>query len=272
LLIIYRGDDVQIEVSILASGSSGNSIYISDGEHSFLIDAGLSGKKIINRLKKIDVDCKKINGIFVTHEHKDHTKGVGILSRRLDVPIYANQKTWAACKASMGKVKAKNIKIFQDDFNFGDFNIQPIAISHDACAPVAYVVYRKNKKLVFATDMGYIKKELKQELVDADLLLLEANHDIDMLMSGNYPNFLKKRIRGNKGHLSNDAAAQILPNLINGNCPQILLGHLSKENNNPKVAYITVKNMLNEKGLIIDKDLKLDLTYQDKPTRKYKIK
>lgn len=263
---------MEVEVSVLSSGSSGNSIYINDGKNSFLIDAGLSGKKLINRLKKIDVTPQDLDGILITHEHKDHTKGVGILSRRLDIPIYANEETWAACERELGKIKDKNMQTFNAVFNFGNFNVKPIPISHDARAPVAYVVYRDNKKMVFATDMGYINEELMGELTDIDLLLLESNHDIDMLMSGSYPRFLKRRIRGEKGHLSNDAAAQVLPELINGKCPQILLGHLSEENNNPKVAYLTVENMLKANGLEVDKDLKLDLTYQYKPTRIYKIK
>lgn len=263
---------MQINVSVLASGSSGNSIYINDGKNSFLIDAGLSGKKIINRLKKIDVHPDEIDGIFITHEHKDHIKGVGILSRRLDVPIYANDETWAACNGELGKLKEKNIKVFDKEFSFGNFDIRPIRISHDASAPVAYVVHRNNKKIVIATDMGYINDELMEELKDIDFLLLESNHDIDMLMSGSYPRFLKNRIRGNQGHLSNDAAAEVLPKIINGRCPHILLGHLSEENNNPKVAYMTVENILKKESLIIDKDLKLDLTYQNKPTRVYEIK
>lgn len=263
---------MEVEVSVLSSGSSGNSIYINDGKNSFLIDAGLSGKKLINRLKKIDVTPQDLDGVLITHEHKDHTKGVGILSRRLDIPIYANEETWAVCESELGKLKDKNIKSFKGNFSFGNFNLKPISISHDARAPVAYVVYRNNKKMVFATDMGYINKELMEELTDLDLLLLESNHDIDMLMSGSYPRFLKRRIRGEKGHLSNDAAAEILPELINGKCPQVLLGHLSEENNNPKVAYLTVENILKAKGLEVDKDLKLDMTYQHKPTRIYKIK
>ncbi len=261
-----------VKVSVLSSGSSGNSIYIDDGKHSFLIDAGLSGKKIINRMKDIDADPDDLDGIFVTHEHKDHIKGVGILSRRLDIPIYANEGTWAACENELGKLKSKHIKSFKGDFSFGNFDIRPIGISHDARSPVAYVVYRNDKKMVFATDMGYINDELMEELTDLDLLLLESNHDIDMLMSGSYPRFLKRRIRGEKGHLSNDAAAEILPQLINGRCPQVLLGHLSQENNNPKVAYLTVENILKKKDLVVDKDLKLDLTYQHKPTKIYKIK
>lgn len=260
-----------IDVSILSSGSSGNSIYINDGKNSFLIDAGLSGKKIINRMKEIDADPDNLDGILVTHEHKDHIKGVGILSRRLDIPIFANEKTWAACEGELGKLKDKNIRTFSGDFSFGNFDIRPVAISHDANAPVAYVVFRKNKKMVFATDMGYINEGLMKELTDLDLLLLESNHDIDMLMSGSYPRFLKNRIRSKKGHLSNDAAAEILPQLINGKCPQVLLGHLSQENNNPKVAYLTVENILKEKGLKVDQDLKLELTYQHKSTRIYNI-
>jgi len=263
---------VQINVSVLASGSSGNSIYINDGKNSFLVDAGLSGKKIVNRLKKIDVHPDEIDGIFITHEHKDHIKGVGILSRRLDVPIYANDETWASCNHELGKLKEKNIKVFDKEFSFGDFDIRTIRISHDASAPVAYVVNRNNKKIILATDMGYINDELMEELNDVDLLLSESNHDIDMLMSGSYPRFLKNRIRGNQGHLSNDAAAEILPKIINGKCPNILLGHLSKENNNPKVAYMTVENILKQEGLIVDQDLRLDLTYQNKPTRVYEIK
>ncbi|MCF8009150.1 MAG: MBL fold metallo-hydrolase [Halanaerobiales bacterium] len=263
---------MDILVSILASGSSGNSTFISDGKNSFLIDAGLSGKKIVNRLKKNDIDPDSIDAIFITHEHKDHIKGVGILSRRFGIPIYANQKTWACCERDLGTIKSNNIKLFDGQFSFGNFGIKPVTISHDSVDPVAYVVKLKKKKLIVATDLGYINQELKKELYNFDFLLLESNHDIDMLMSGSYPPFLKRRIRGKKGHLSNDAAAEILPELINGRCPQVLLGHLSQENNNPKVALITVSNILKQRGFVIGEDLNLDLTFQSKPTKVFNIK
>jgi phosphoribosyl 1,2-cyclic phosphodiesterase len=260
-----------MKVSVLASGSSGNSILVSGNKTSILIDAGLSGKEINNRLNQVGIHGDELNAILVTHEHSDHIKGVGVLSRRYGLPIYANQLTWEGAEGCLGKIQEENCRIFKNDFMVGELEISPFSISHDAADPVGYIISCGGVRVGIATDMGYVKPEAKQALMGLDLLIIEANHDLEMLMNGSYPWPLKKRINGDRGHLSNDYTADLLPSLINSNFPRILLAHLSKDNNIPDLAYITVKNSLENHELVIGKDLQLDITYRDRPTPLYEV-
>lgn len=255
----------------LASGSSGNCQYIETDNVRILIDAGLSGKKIENSLLSIGVNPSTINCIVVTHEHRDHIKGVGILSRRYNLPIYANINTWKSMKKDIGEVNEDNIKIFKtgSDFEIGDLGILPFKLSHDANEPVGYCFYYKNVKLSIVTDTGCIRDDVKDTIKKSDLLMIEANHDIEMLKMGKYPWFLKKRIMGDFGHLSNEAAGKLICEIFQGNSETILLGHLSKENNFPELAYQTVANIMKEKGISINEDVTLDMTYRDRPSRVY---
>lgn len=262
---------MKVKISVLGSGSSGNCIYIKDGKTAILIDAGMSGKEIERRLKACGGYLDDISAILLTHEHIDHIHGAGILSRRCDIPLYANNLTWQAACDKLGKIKKKNRQVFSGDFMVGDLGMEPVSISHDASDPVGYIVNVANKKIAIATDMGYMSEEIKQKLYGFDFLIIEANHDYEMLTNGSYPAYLKKRILGKKGHLSNDDTAAILPELINGHQPCILLAHLSKDNNRPELAYITIKNNLQDNGLHIDRDLNLNFTYREKPTEVYKI-
>lgn len=259
------------KISVLASGSSGNSIYISDGKINILIDAGLSGKELEKRLNKIGVSPDEIDAIIITHEHRDHVSGAGIISRRYNIPIYANDPTWTNSYECIGKVADDYCEIIKNDFTIGDIVIHPFSIPHDAALPFAYTLYCNQKKIGVATDMGYFNENIINELFELDFLVIEANHDLDMLMTGNYPWKVKHRIKGDEGHLSNDDTAALLPKIIEENKPQILLAHLSEDNNNPEVAYITIKNSLQASGLIEGEDYNLDFTYQDKPTKVYKI-
>lgn len=259
------------KISVLASGSSGNSIYITDGKTKILIDAGLSGKKLSERLAQIGLSGDEIDAVLITHEHKDHISGAGIISRRFDIPIYANNPTWEKSYECIGSITEKNCEIINNDFMIGDMRIHPFSISHDAIAPVGYIIYCNNKQIGIATDMGFFDEKIVKELKGVDFLVVEANHDRDMLMTGKYPWSVKHRIRGDEGHLSNDDTAALLPEIIDGNGPHILLAHMSQDNNNPEVAYITVKNGLTANDLKEGKDYKLGFTYQDKPTRVYTV-
>lgn len=257
----------------LSSGSSGNAQYIETDKMKVLVDAGLSGKKIQELLMSIDVDPSDIDCILVTHEHKDHVKGAGILSRRFDIPIYANQLTWESMKEDLGKVKDENIKVFNtgSDFELGDLGILPFRVSHDSAEPVGYSFYNKNKKIAVLTDTGCIDNVIKNNIKNSNLLMIESNHDRDMLKIGSYPWFLKQRVSGELGHLSNDDAGNLISQVICGKNEHILLGHLSKENNFPELAYQTVANILNENGVDIYSDVSLDLTFRDKTTKVYEL-
>lgn len=265
------GELMKIKVSVLASGSSGNSIFISGGKTKILIDAGLSGKEIERRLSKVGSSGDELDAILVTHEHSDHIKGVGVLSRRYNLPIYANELTWESAEKRLGKIAEGNRQILKEEFMIGDLGVSPFSISHDASAPVGYIVNCANKKIGHATDMGFVSDEVEKCLKNLDFLIIESNHDLEMLMTGSYPWPLKRRINGEKGHLSNDDTADLLPRIIGDNFPRILLAHLSKDNNIPDLAYITVKNNLEDNGFVIGKDLKLNFTYRDKVTELFDV-
>lgn len=262
---------MRVETAVLASGSDGNSTYIRAGNFSVLIDAGLSGKELERRMKSLGIDPSSIDALLITHEHNDHIKGVGVLSRRYNIPIFANQGTWTAAEKKLGKIKKQNRQVFKGDFMIGDLGFIPYQISHDAEDPVGYICRAADKKIVLATDTGVLAAKTASKLKGADLFILESNHDLEMLMTGSYPYFLKNRIKSDDGHLSNDAAAELLPELLEDNFPTVILAHLSKENNNPKVAYITVNNVLREAGFEVDKDLRMGCAAQDKSTPLFRL-
>lgn len=257
----------------LSSGSSGNSQYIETDKMKILVDAGLSGKKTQQLLKSIDVEASDIDCILVTHEHMDHVKGAGILSRRFDIPIYANQNTWNSMKIGLGTLKESNIKVFDTshEFELGDIGILPFEISHDSAEAVGYSFFNRNKKITVLTDTGCISEDMKHNIMNSNLLMIESNHDPEMLKIGSYPWFLKQRVSSEFGHLSNEDAGNLIAQVIKGTNENVLLGHLSRENNFPELAYQTVVNILKNKGIDVSKDITLDLTHKDKATRVYTV-
>lgn len=255
----------------LYSGSSGNCQFIRSENTAILIDAGLSGKKIQQEIINIGEDPKKINALFVTHEHSDHVQGVGILSRRFDIPVYANEKTWEAMKPIIGDIKSHNMKIIEDDVEVGDLFIQSFDISHDAVKPVGYNVYYKNKKISMVTDTGCVNDNILNSIMDSDILLVESNHDEDMVLIGPYPWILKRRVLGDFGHMSNDTAGNLISKVVKRGNEIVLLGHLSKENNFPQLAFKTVENILIEKGIDVNPGVCIDMTWRDRSSKVYEI-
>ena len=241
----------------LVSGSSGNASIIKNNNTTILLDCGLSGKKLSMTLDSIGMSCDEIDAMLITHEHTDHTQGAGVVSRRFNIPIYATEKTHLAM--SVGPLKEENIKIIKSDepFEIGTIGITPFSISHDASDPVCYSFLVDNKKYSIATDTGIMTDKIFNSIAGSDFLMLEANHDIDMLMYGDYPYDLKKRIMSNWGHLSNNLAAENAIKLLENNTHHIMLSHLSEKNNDPNVAYKTVENALTAHGAKIGKDISL---------------
>jgi phosphoribosyl 1,2-cyclic phosphodiesterase len=251
----------------LYSGSSGNSTFIGTNDTKILIDAGLSGKHIEKALCDINENPSNLDGIFVTHEHSDHIKGIGVISRRFDIPIYANANTWKSMSSSIGKIKEHNIKVIGGNIvELNDLTIKRFDIPHDAAAPSGYSVYCKNKKACVATDLGYFSKEVEEEIKEADVVLLESNHDEEMLKVGPYPYYLKRRILSDVGHLSNDACGKAIVEVIKNRRKNIILGHLSKTNNYPDLAYQTVINILNEEGVKLGEDVTITMAKRDMPS------
>ncbi|TJX13150.1 MBL fold metallo-hydrolase [Tissierella creatinini] len=264
---------MSIRFCSLSSGSSGNCQYIETGNTRILIDAGFSGKKIESLLSSIGADPSRLDGILVTHEHLDHSSGVGILSRRYDIPIYANANTWIGMESIIKVIKEKNTKVFTTNGNFDikDIGIHPISVFHDAREPVGYVIYHGKFKLSIITDTGWINDKIRNEIKDSNLYFIESNHDINMLREGSYPLDLKKRIMSSHGHLSNDDAGMIMGDVLSGTGEIVLLGHLSQDNNLPHLAYETVRKGIISQGIDADNDISLNLSYRDRSTCVFNI-
>ncbi len=256
----------------LSSGSSGNCQYVEANKSKILIDSGFSGVKIEGLLKSIGVEVGEIDYILVTHEHTDHMKSAGILSRRYDIPIVANKGTWEGMyENKLGKIKeAREILIDSDkSFELGDFGVEPFRIYHDAREPLGYILHYGNRKISLMTDTGRVDRDIVSRISASDLYFIEANHDIFMLENGLYPYYLKRRVKSDFGHLSNDDAGDILLKTLRDKGERIILGHLSKDNNIPDLARDTVLKTLDLAGL---KTTKVDLSFRDKPTEIYTIK
>lgn len=258
----------------LFSGSSGNALFIGAGDTRILIDAGMPGRAIENALKEIGVLPETLSAIAVTHEHSDHTKGVGILSRKYHLPVYANERTFNAMYKQVGEIEARNRRYFESgqDFYIGDLALLPIPIPHDAAEPVGYRVFYGGRSVGVATDMGHMQKQVLRALAGCDVLLLESNHDPDLLMQNpHYSLYLKQRILGSRGHLSNEASAQALLALYETGVRQVLLGHLSGENNTPELALQTATEKLTAAGVRLSEDIGLGIAWRDRVSKRFEI-
>lgn len=240
----------------LYSGSSGNSLFVETQNTKLLVDAGVSCKKIENSLQDIKVDPSSIDGILITHEHTDHVQGLGTLSRKFDLPVFVNQETLDAMPKQKDKIPDKNIKTFKisDKFEIGDLLIDPFSIPHDAANPCGFNIYKDDKKISIATDIGHMTNNILKGLEGSLFLMLEANYDPEVLRCSSYPFSLKSRIAGPTGHLPNEMAGKTISYLLKSGLKNAMLGHLSKESNFPELAYQTVldeliRNDYNENSL-----------------------
>lgn len=235
----------------IASGSSGNCVYVGNGETHILIDAGVSMKKIKAGLEAINVDLADVKGILITHEHSDHIKGVGVLARKHKIPIFSKDKTLSAImkSTSLGVIDPALLRPIEADtpIQLGEITVMPFTSNHDAVDPLCYTFMSGDKKIGFATDLGHYNDYIKSHLSNANALYIEANHDVRMLEAGPYPFFLKRRILSDVGHLSNDLSAALICDLYHKDLSHIILGHLSHENNMPDVAHATVNHEINRR-------------------------
>ncbi len=232
----------------LYSGSSGNCIYIGSDHTNILIDVGVSTKKVVEALQKIDVKPEEIDAILITHEHSDHIGGLGVFLRKYGVPVYGTSKTIEEIfnYKGLGKVDFSLFHGISPEVSFPVHELYVKAIStwHDAVDPVCYTITNEDKKISVATDMGDFDEHIVHSLSGCDAMLIEANHDVKMLEVGPYPYVLKQRILSKYGHLSNESGGRLIRELLNDHIKGIYLGHLSKENNYPDLAYEAVKNEL----------------------------
>lgn len=263
-----------MKFSVLASGSTGNAIYVETEEARLLIDAGLSGKRIEQLMSEVDIDPTSLDALLVTHEHADHIKGLGIMARRYNLPIFANGPTWDVLPPLIGEVNEAQKQIFETGAvkQFGNLTVESFGISHDAAEPMGFCFYEGDLKLSLTTDTGYVSEKVKAKISGSDVMIFESNHDVEMLRMGSYPWSIKRRILSDYGHLSNEMAGDALIDIMNGDTDRVYLAHLSKDNNIPQLAHLTVKNILEEHGITEGKDITLFETYPDKPTAMYEIK
>ncbi len=262
-----------LRFSVLASGSTGNAFYIGTDRENILVDAGLSGKELNRLLEEAEIDPKKLSKILVTHEHSDHIKGLGIFARKHNLPIYANANTWKAMEHSIGKISLDQKFEFkmEETKTFEDIDVSSFGVSHDAIEPMFYTFHHEGKKVAILTDTGYVSDRIKKTVEDADALIMESNHDVEMLRMGRYPWSVKRRILGDSGHVSNDDCAIALKDIIGNKTKRIYLAHLSKDNNMKELARMSVENGLKDYGFDIGRDLSIHDTDPKNPTPLYEV-
>ena len=252
----------------LYSGSSGNSFFVGTESTNILIDAGVSSRKLEKALDSLLIDPHSINGILITHEHTDHTQGVGIFSKKFDIPVYVNSNTLDAMPKQKEKICEKNIHYFEvgDCFYINELKINTFSVPHDATNPCGFNLYKDNKKISIATDVGHMTNDILHSLEDSSFVMLESNYDPDVLKYAPYPYHLKTRIAGPTGHLSNEVAGKTISHLMKSGLKGAMLGHLSKESNFPELAYKTVVDEIISTNSNMD-SLFLEIANRDCPSK-----
>lgn len=252
----------------LYSGSSGNCLFIETNSTKILVDCGTSLKKITEGLKNIDRKIEDIDAIIVTHEHSDHVQSLGNASKSFNIPVYTNFETLEAMPKQKEKISIENQKLFEigNEFNIGDLAIYPFSIPHDAANPCGFNIFNNKSKLTVATDLGHMDNTLINNMKGSSFILLESNYDPEILKCSKYPYILKQRISGPQGHLSNSTAGKTISALIKSDLKEVMLGHLSKENNFPELAYQTVIEELQNSDIDLN-ELRLSVANRDKHSK-----
>ena len=250
----------------LFSGSSGNALFVQYGNTRLLIDAGKPGRQIEEALRLIGVPAETLSAVLITHEHSDHIHGAGILARKYKMPVYATAETWRAMEDKLGKIPpgVRHEFFAGQEFCLGELGISPFSIPHDAADPVGYRLWGGSVSIATATDLGHFSRDVFDRIRGSDLVLLESNHDPDLLRANpHYSQQLKRRILGDRGHLSNEACSQALLNLIAAGTRNVILGHLSGENNNPTLARRVSVSALEREGIRPGTDVRLQVALRD---------
>lgn len=239
----------------IASGSSGNCIYVGSETTHLLVDVGISGKRTESGLEELGLTGRDIDGILITHEHADHIQGLGVIARKYEIPVYATAGTLGEIKklcatdkgGGLGRIDCGLFHEVREDvkFTIKDLTVNPMHISHDAAQPVGYRISYGHKRVAVCTDLGIYNEYTVECLKGMDAMLLESNHDVNMLQVGPYPYYLKQRILGDRGHLSNENSGRLLCRILHDKLKTVFLGHLSKENNLPELAYESVRMEIN---------------------------
>ena len=232
-----------MQICLLASGSKGNAAFVRSGSTRLLIDAGLSSVEIIRRLALIGVSGSDLHAILVSHDHTDHIKGAGTLARKLKIPVLVSYPTHKAAESTFRKA---SVVEFESGYSFAfrDLMIEPFPITHDASDPVGFTIESNESRLGFATDFGIVTRLITEKLKGCRALVVEANHDEEMLQNGPYPWHLKQRIRSRHGHISNNESSQLLGELLHSGLEGVFLAHLSEVNNDPRLAESAATTLL----------------------------
>lgn len=257
----------------LFSGSSGNCFFIQSENAKILIDAGVSCKKIENALKtSFNLTLNEFDAIFVTHEHLDHSKSLNLISSKYNLPVFASHGTWKALKEKTDKISDENKKTFELDrsFDFKDLRIFPFSTPHDAAEPCGFNIYKDTSKISIATDLGYIDDKIFNNLKNSSFIMLESNYEPNILKMSSYPYKLKRRILSSQGHLSNGDAGEVVSKLASHGLKDVLLIHLSKENNVPEIAYETVLEKIRNENFTL-KNVNLNVAPRDNISKIFNI-
>lgn len=251
----------------LYSGSTGNSLLLQSENCNLLIDSGVSAKKVIDGLEQVGTSISNIDAILVTHEHSDHIQSLGTLSKKYNIPVFANKKTWDAMKSQKDKIEDHNVKFFTSNENFEikDISIHSFSIPHDAADPCGFNFVSNKEKFSVATDIGHMTTNIIDCLENSKFLMLEANYEPEVLKCSRYPYLLKTRIAGPNGHLSNQLAGKTIAKLMDSGLEEVMLGHLSKENNFPELAHKSVLEELHYAGFS-DPTIKIEVASRIAPT------
>ncbi len=262
-----------LKFSSLYSGSSGNCLFVKSNKTKILIDCGPSGKKIEDGLLSIDEHIEDIDAIIVTHEHSDHIKSLGLISKKYNIPVYANLETWSAMPEQRQKIVDENRQLFETDkdFEIGNLLIHPFSIPHDAANPCGFSIFNGTKKISITTDLGHVTQDVYDNIKGSKFALIEANYSPEVLQMSRYPFVLKQRISGPNGHLSNNSSGELISKLVKDDLKTVMLGHLSKENNFPELAYQTVAEELMNANIDIG-TINLSVASRENPSKVINIK
>lgn len=238
-----------MDICVISSGSSGNATYVRSADTAVLIDAGISLKELTRRLASSGLGVRDIDAVIVSHGHNDHVRGVPVVCRRLGVPVYANRATLAEAGLAASAGGAGTVDfITGEEFELGDLRIRPFPVPHDAAEPVGFVISDRGARVCLATDLGSITMEVVRAFTGCDAVVLESNHDEAMLFEGPYPEFLKRRVAGPNGHLSNGDAAGLLEEIAHGGLRHLVMAHLSRTNNTPGLSLDAAERALGARG------------------------
>ena len=258
-----------MEISLLASGSKGNSIAVRKGGHTFLIDAGLSGREMSKRMRMASIDENTLKALVISHDHSDHVKGAGVICRKYNIPLFINKISYRVVQKRLGKISKLNFIKNGNPFRLGNLTIEPFSSPHDSASSSCFRIEDNTtgRSLAVLTDLGYPTKLIVEKIRSVSTIILESNHDIQKLINGRYPWRLKQRIKSKRGHLSNKQAAELIQQILHKELRNIILAHLSEENNEAKLAYDTMSRVLSEN------DSKCSLTIADQytPTKIIKV-